>query len=73
MIKRIVKHGNGRAIALEKPLLDLLKIDEHTDLEISTDGVGLKIYPISPSDKQFQEAKTRSLKMQAPTIKALAE
>ncbi len=40
MIKRIVKHGNGRAISLEKALLDLLKIDDNTDLEISTDGVG---------------------------------
>lgn len=73
MIKRIVKHGNGRAISLEKPLLDLLKIDETTDLEISTDGVGLKIYPVSASNSAFQAAKERALKRQQATIKDLSK
>ncbi|MFH0898187.1 MAG: AbrB/MazE/SpoVT family DNA-binding domain-containing protein [bacterium] len=46
MIKRLIKHGNSSAIIIDKPILDLLNIDEKTDLEIATDGEKLWIKPV---------------------------
>ena len=38
MKKRLSKHGNSLAIIIDKPILDLLSINEKTVLSISTDG-----------------------------------
>jgi antitoxin component of MazEF toxin-antitoxin module len=74
MIKKLAKHGNGRALTLDKSLLDLLNITDDTLLKITTDGKGLNIYPVDPErERKFQEAKENSLKTQAKTIKALAD
>ncbi len=73
MIKRIVKHGGGKAIAIDKAILEILKIDESTDLEVTTDGVGLKIYPKTRmDDKTFHAAFEQAMKEQASTIEALS-
>ena len=71
MRKKICKHGNGRAITLEKAILELLKIDDNTELEISTDGRGIHIYPVER--EEFEQAKKRGLKRQAKPLKALAQ
>jgi len=74
MIKKLSKHGSGRALTLDKSLLDLLNITDDTFLKITTDGKGLSIYPVDPErEKKFQQAKERSLTMQKKTIKALAD
>jgi Growth regulator len=53
MIKTIVKHGNSRAVVLEKPILKLLNITDKTKLKITTDGNVLMITPIcSCNDKK---------------------
>ncbi len=47
MVKKLTRHGNSLALILDKPILDLLKIDEGTSLEISTiDGCSLQIRPL---------------------------
>ena len=47
MIKKLIKHGNSYAIIIDKPILELLKIQEDTPLEIITlDGKSLNISPI---------------------------
>ena len=38
MIKKMVHHGNSSALIIDKPIMDLLNIDNETPLEISTDG-----------------------------------
>jgi len=38
MIKRLAKHGNSLALVIDRAILDLLKIDLETPLDISTDG-----------------------------------
>ncbi len=38
MVKKLTKTGNSLALVLEKPLLEKLRIDADTPLEISTDG-----------------------------------
>lgn len=58
MIKQLKKHGNGKAITIEKPLLDLLGIDDETFLEVTTDGVSLTLTPVKDQDKQRDKFET---------------
>jgi antitoxin MazE len=46
MIKKLVRHGNSRALVIDKPILDLLKIADETEVEITTDGQRLIITPV---------------------------
>lgn len=43
MIKTLTKHGNSLALVIDKPILELLKIDATTPLEVTTDGQSLVI------------------------------
>ncbi len=57
MIKRLTKHGNSLALVIDKAILDLLKIDSETPIEITTDGRSLLVTPISPDRRdEFQAA-----------------
>ena len=44
-MKKLTKHGNSLALVIERPILDLLKIDSDTPLEVSTDGDVLLVRP----------------------------
>jgi antitoxin component of MazEF toxin-antitoxin module len=59
MVKTLTKHGNSYALIIDKPILDLLKINPDTPLEVSTDGVSLLIRPSNakPSAKAEREAR----------------
>lgn len=52
MPKKLVKHGNSRAIVVDKAILELLKIDEDTEVELSTDGRSLTITPVGAADER---------------------
>lgn len=41
--KKLVTHGNSAALIIDKPILELLKVDMETPLEISTDVSNLII------------------------------
>jgi antitoxin MazE len=60
MIKTLSKHGNSRALVIDKAVLDLLKITDDTPLEISTDGKKLIIVPMP--DAKRREKFSRVLK-----------
>jgi len=45
MLKKLAKHGNSLALVIDRPILDLLKIDIETPLDISTDGKRLIVAP----------------------------
>lgn len=45
MIKRLIKHGNSAALVIDKPILDLLRVDLNTPLEIVTDGRNIIVSP----------------------------
>ncbi len=57
MIKKMVTHGNSAALIIDKPILQLLKIDENAPLELTTDGSNLIISPI---DDERRERKFKS-------------
>lgn len=47
MIKKLTTIGNSLGFIIEKPILELLRIERDTLLEISTDGEALIIRPVS--------------------------
>ena len=52
MVKNLTKHGNSLALVIEKPILELLKIDQDTPLNISTDGTSLVISPVTEGSRE---------------------
>ncbi|MCB2211463.1 AbrB/MazE/SpoVT family DNA-binding domain-containing protein [bacterium] len=49
MIKKLVKHGNSLALIFDKPVLELLKINRDTPLEITTNGESFTVRPVRES------------------------
>lgn len=58
MVKTLTRHGNSRALVIDKPILDLLNIDDDTLLDISTDGKSLIISPVSKEDRAARLKKS---------------
>ena len=75
MIKKLTKHGNSLAVVIDRAVLDLLKIDADTPLEISTDGQVLVISPVRDTAHQdkFQKALESANKRYGRALKRLAE
>jgi antitoxin component of MazEF toxin-antitoxin module len=75
MVKRMVKHGNSSALIIDKPILELLSIDNETPLEIVTDGKNIIISPLNEIQKSENLKKSLdkvNLKY-SNTLKKLAE
>ncbi|MEA3364509.1 MAG: AbrB/MazE/SpoVT family DNA-binding domain-containing protein [Candidatus Hydrogenedentes bacterium] len=45
MTKKLVRHGNSLALVIDKAILELLRIDQDTPLELVTDGDVLVVKP----------------------------
>jgi antitoxin MazE len=75
VIKKLTKHGNSWALVIDKPVLDLLKIDPETPLEITTDGQTLIISPASGKERKtkFQAAVETTNRKYGKALKKLAE
>ena len=79
MKKKLSKHGNSKAIIIDKPILELLGINDKTELELTTDGKSITIKPIrkktkkTPNKKQFEKLLEKNLKKYAPLLKKLAK
>jgi antitoxin component of MazEF toxin-antitoxin module len=75
MIKKLSKHGNSLALVIDRPILELLKIDEETPLEMSTDGQSLVVSPVHDEKRQkrFAAALARGHKRYGKTFRRLAE
>ncbi len=75
MIKTLTKHGNSLALIIDRPILDLLKIDIETPLDISTDGERLIIGIAKPSvrRKKFEQAQEQSHQRYKGAFQKLAE
>ena len=75
MIKKLSKHGNSLALVIDRPILELLGIDEDTPLEVSTDGQSLVVAPARNKEQQkrFEKAVASVNERYAKTFKRLAE
>jgi antitoxin MazE len=74
MIKKMVSHGNSAALIIDKPILEILKIDMDTPLEVSTDGKNLIISPVQDADREprFRAALQKINKKHGKTLRKLA-
>ena len=74
MIKHLTQHGNSAALIIDKPILDLLKIDFDTGLELYTDGRNLIVSPVHDAarEKKFKEALSYVMKRYRKTLQKLA-
>lgn len=50
MKKKLSRHGNSFAVIIDKPILELLDINEKTMLKIKTDGKRIIIEPLEGID-----------------------
>jgi antitoxin MazE len=75
MIKKLKKHGNSLAVVIDRAVLDLLKIDADTPLEISTDGQVLVISPVRDNShrEKFTKALESANRKYGRALKRLAE
>jgi len=75
MVKKLTKHGNSLAIVIDRAILDLLKIDVDTPLDISTDGQVLIISPVRDEthNKKFRQALKSANRKYGRALRRLAE
>jgi len=75
MIKQLTKHGNSYALVLDKPVLDLLKIEPGTPLEIKTDGQMLFVSPVRDRKRKakFRAALEETNRRYGRALKRLAD
>ena len=75
MIKQLTKHGNSWAVVIDRPVMDLLKIEPETPLEITTDGRVLTITPVKSDSRQkkFDAALSKTNRKFGRALKKLAE
>ncbi|HJZ24532.1 MAG TPA: hypothetical protein VJ201_08850 [Candidatus Babeliales bacterium] len=75
--KKLVKHGNSLALVIEKPLLNVLGIDEKTNLVISIQDNSLiiKATPIkkAKNKNEIDEIAKQIMQKYAPAFKKLAK
>jgi len=75
MIKKLSKHGNSLALVIDKPILELLGIDEETELEFTRreDGLFFRKKPDNGLPADFDARKDRLNERWGPVFKKLAE
>jgi len=75
MVKKLTKHGNSLALVIDRPILELLKIDPETPLDVSTDGKQLFIAPAKASSrrKSFEAAQELAHKRYGKAFEKLAK
>jgi antitoxin MazE len=75
VIKKLTKHGNSMALVIERSVLDLLKIDNDTPVEVSTDGNVLIIAPVRDESRtaKFRESLDKTNRKYGRALKKLAD
>jgi len=72
MRKQLATVGNSLGLIIEKPILELLRIDRDTVLDISTDGEALIIRPVREREALVQAAAARVTDAHAEAFEKLA-
>jgi antitoxin MazE len=77
MIKKLVRHGNSRALVIDKPILELLGVGEDTQFTITTNGTSLTITPVNSAEEErrlaFEYAAEQALTRYGSTFRRLAK
>jgi len=74
-IKRLTKHGNSLAIIIDKPILQMLNIEEDTELKIDTDGKRIVIAPVTEEERKqrFRHSLAKVNQKHGQALRKLAE
>lgn len=75
MVKKLTKHGNSLALVIDRPILELLRIDPETLLDISTDGERLIVARAQTSArrKKFESAQDWAHRRYGRAFRKLAQ
>lgn len=75
MTKTLTSIGNSLGLIIDRPILDLLKIDKDTPLEIRTDGKALIIEPVQSTARKsrVRVATERMMNAHDKTLRRLAK
>ena len=73
MKKKLSAIGNSMGVVIERPILELLKIDRETELEMTTDGNRLIIEPIRDRKKRIAQSTEKIMKKHHETFRKLAK
>jgi antitoxin component of MazEF toxin-antitoxin module len=74
VVKKLTRHGNSLALIIERPILELLKIDPETPLRVSTDGKRLIVEPAnSARRKKFEAAQALAHERYGKAFQKLAQ
>ncbi len=76
MRKKLVKHGNSRALVIDKAILELLSMEDDEDVIVSTDGRTLTITPARTVDSnraRLDDALDRVNSRYSETLDRLAK
>ncbi len=75
MTKTLTSIGNSLGIIIDRPILDLLKIDKDTQLEVRTDGKALIIEPTTGKSRKarVRAATERLMNAHDKTLRRLAK
>ncbi len=56
MIKKLVKHGNSRALIIDKPILEIIGATDDSEFTITTNGTSLTITPVKSAEEERRRA-----------------
>lgn len=74
MRKKLSVVGNSLGVLIDKPILELLKIDRDTELEVTTDGNRLILEPVREArKKRISDAHEKVMKEHDATFRKLAK
>jgi len=52
MIKKLVRHGNSRALIIDKPILEIIGATDDSEFTITTNGTSLTITPVKSAEEE---------------------
>jgi len=74
MIKKLTAIGNSLGLIIERPILEILRIDRETSLEVRTDGEALIIRPVREEHRARVRAATeQTMDSHDEALRKLAE
>lgn len=76
MIKQLRKVGNSNALLLDKPIMELIGLEEQGSVKLTVSDGALIITPVHPnpvSDEKFQQCLDRTVKQWGSVLERLAK
>jgi antitoxin component of MazEF toxin-antitoxin module len=77
MIKKLVRHGNSRALIIDRPILELIGANEDSEFTITTNGTSLTITPVKSAEEErrlaFEYAAEEAIQRYGDTFRRLAK